>query len=123
VSIDLSSQRVEIEQVFKAIEDLAKQVDPTLSKTVASEATKAIKSLGYLEQKMLRAEKNNQDVGIGKLSKIKQRLFPGNNGLQERYDNFIGFYLRYGASWIDALINHADPLDKSFKVLVEQPNQ
>ncbi len=118
--IDLSGEKKAIEDIFNQIKDRASKIDPTLGKTTLSEASKAIKSLDYLQSKMLKAEKTKNEVGINKLKKAKQKLFPGNDGLQERYDNFIPFYLRYGSAWIDELITHCDPLNKSFKILTEE---
>ncbi len=118
--IDLSDEKKAIIDIFDRLKERAGKIDPTLAKTSLSEASKAIKSIDYLQSKMLKAEKNKNEVGINKLKKAKQKLFPGNDGLQERYDNFIPFYLRYGSEWIDEIIGHCDPLNKSFKVLVEK---
>lgn len=117
--IDLSEEKNAIEKIFNKLKEKASKIDPTLGKTTLSEASKAIKSLDYLQSKMLKAEKTKNEVGINKLKKAKQKLFPGNDGLQERYDNFMPFYLRYGSTWIDEIIDHCDPLNKSFKILTE----
>lgn len=120
VDIDLSAERKAVHNAFERIKTLAAQVDPTLKKTVLSEEAKSQKSLDYLENKILKAEKQKNEVGINKLRKIKQKFFPGNDSLQERHDNFIPFYLRYGQAWIDTLIDELDPLDKDFKILIEE---
>lgn len=117
--IDLTDEKKAIEDIFNQIKERASKIDPTLGKTALSEASKAIKSLDYLQSKMLKAEKTKNEVGINKLRKAKHKLFPGNDGLQERYDNFMPFYLRYGQAWIDEVIEHCDPLNKSFKILTE----
>ena len=117
--IDLTEEKKAIEKTFNEIKERASKIDPTLGKTTLSEASKALKSLDYLQSKMLKAEKTKNEVGINKLKKAKQKLFPGNDGLQERYDNFIPFYLRYGSLWIDEIIEHCDPLNKGFKILTE----
>lgn len=120
VDIDLTQEKKSLHEVFSKVKDLAIKIDPTLEKTVLSESAKAIKSLHYLESKLLKAEKNKNEVGINKLTRIKQKLFPGNDGLQERTDNFIPYYLKYGQDWIKELIEHQDPLNKNFKILVEE---
>ena len=120
VDIDLAKEKMSIHDVFEEVKALAAKIDPTLQKTVISEEVKAKKSLDYLESKLLKAEKNKNEVGVNKLSKMKHKFFPGNDGLQERHDNFIQFYLRYGQSWIDELLSHLDPLNKNFKILIEE---
>ena len=117
--IDLSDEKKAIEEIFNQLKERASKIDPTLGKTALSEASKAIKSLDYLQSKMLKAEKTKNEVGINKLRKAKHKLFPGNDGLQERYDNFMPFYLRYGQDWIDEIIEHCDPMNKNFKILTE----
>jgi len=57
---------------------------------------------------------------LNRIRKSKQKLFPGNNSLQERYDNFIPFYLKYGQDWIDKIVSYADPMNKDMKVLIEE---
>lgn len=119
VQIDLSSEREELLATFAKIEAMAGQIDQTLVKTVSSESAKLGKSFAYLENKMLKAVKQKNEVGINRLVKIKRKLFPGNDGLQERYDNFIAYYLKYGDGWINDLLKHLDPMNKNFKILIE----
>ncbi len=119
VDLNLHSEKQLIQSVFETIRDLADKVDPTLSKTVLSEAAKADKSISYLENKLLKAEKNKNEVAINKLKNLKSRYFPGNDGLQERHDNFIPYFLKHGPSWFDELLKHLDPLNRNFKVLLE----
>ena len=120
VKIDLGKEREQLTQLYNGVRDLASKIDPTLEKTAMSELSKSIKSLGYLESKMLKAEKQKNDIGINKLTRFKQKLFPGGNGLQERHDNFIPFYIKYGRSWVDEIIKHCDPLNPHFKILIEE---
>lgn len=119
VPISLADLNQDIEKTFQAIAERAKSVDPTLSRTALSEGAKAMKSIEYLENKLLKAEKKKKEITLNKITKIKHKLFP-EYGLQERYDNFIPHYLRYGASWIDELIGVLDPLNKHFKILIEK---
>jgi len=117
--IDFTEQRAALKATFESLAATAKQIDPTLERTALSEESKAQKSIDMLENKLLKAEKQKNEVALNKLKKIKNKFFPGNDGLQERYDNFIPFYLKHGEDWIAELILQLDPLDKSFKILVE----
>jgi uncharacterized protein YllA (UPF0747 family) len=118
--IHLDAIKKKISAAFHEVAVLSDKVDPTLSKSVLAEESKAIKSLEYIENKLLKAEKRKSETEINKISKIKQKLFPNNDSLQERYDNFIPYYLKYGQEWITNLITHLDPMDKSFKILIEE---
>lgn len=119
VDLDLKKHKEEISAVFSDLEEKAQNIDPTLGPTVAAERSKTIKSLDYLESKLMRSVKQKHEQRINKLLKLKQKFFPGNDGLQERYDNFIAFYLRYGPNWIKSVLEHLDPMNRSFKILIE----
>ena len=67
----------------------------------------------------MRAEKQKHENALNQIRKLKEKLFPG-NGLQERYDNFLAFYVRYGRSFFDDLIEVLDPLADGFVVVEEE---
>ncbi len=117
---NLDHMKSSIRQIFDGIKVQAEEQDKTLGKLVLAEASKSLKSIDMIEHKMLKAAKQRNEVNNRRLLKLKQRLFPSNNGLQERYNNFIPYYLKYGSAWLDQLIKQLDPLDKSFKILIEE---
>ena len=53
---------------------------------------------------------------IKQIKKVSNILFP-NNQLQERHENFISMYLKYGDNFIKNLISILDPLDSNFVIL------
>ncbi len=55
---------------------------------------------------------------LEKVRKIYDTVYPEGQ-LQERYANFIPYYLQYGDAWIDTLIEQADPLHNTIKVVRE----
>lgn len=120
VEIDFREQREQLQAVFGNLAQTAKMVDATLERTVMSEESKMQKSIDMIENKLLKAEKQKNEVGLNKLKKIKSKFFPGNDGLQERNDNMIPYYLKYGSAFIDFLVENLDPLNKNFKVFVER---
>ena len=65
---------------------------------------------------MLKNEKKNHQQSLLQISQLKTKLFP-NNGLQERYDNFIPFYLKHGENFIEILLKELKPLDVKFVIL------
>jgi len=118
--INLQEEKKALNELYVKISEKLADIDPTLKKTALGEASKGVKSLDYLESKMLKAEKSKHEIQLNRVRKAKQKLFPGNNSLQERYDNFIPYYLKYGKTWISHIISIADPMDKSMKVLLEE---
>ena len=68
---------------------------------------------------MLKAEKQRQETSVNQIKKLKEKLFPG-NGLQERHDNFIPFYIKQGTDFIATLKKELDPLQLQFTVLKEK---
>ena len=116
IDVDLSRERVDITALFDRLALRVKEVDPTLEATVQGGAQKTLKSIEAVEQKLVRAAKQEQEVSLQRLDKVYSALFPG-GGLQERRDNFAPFFLQQGPSFFDALLNALDPLDKEFSVL------
>ena len=65
---------------------------------------------------MLRAEKRKMEVQLDRLSRLKDALFP-NGGLQERVDNFSEYYMDYGESMFDAIVEGIRPFGGEFLVI------
>ena len=90
--------------------------------SIDSEKIKQIKSLQKLEKKLLKSEKQKHENSISQITKIKKKLFP-NSSLQERFNNFIPFYLNYGEKFIETLKEELNPLDTNFLILSPQKNK
>ena len=117
--LSFSAQKKAVAGAFEEMAALTKAVDPTLVKTVKSELAKTLNSVGQLEKRVLRAEKAKYDTAINQLRSVKDKLFP-NNGLQERTDNFLAFYVRYGDAFIETLLAHFDPLEPTVVVVEDK---
>ncbi|MFT4535296.1 MAG: bacillithiol biosynthesis cysteine-adding enzyme BshC [Saprospiraceae bacterium] len=116
VEIELDDQKTTIQKAYEEIANKSKQVDPGLAKSVLAEMTKQLKNIDQMESRMKRAIKSQQEVQVNKIGKMKDKLFP-NNGLQERFDNFMPHYMDIGESFFDDLIEHLDPMDQRFIVM------
>ena len=113
-SISLEKELETTNRVFDTI--LERIVDKNLQSTIKAERQKQLKSLQKLEKKLLKSEKRQHKVALEKISKLKKNLFP-NNSLQERFDNFIPFYLKYGENFIEILLSELNPLAANFVIL------
>ncbi len=118
VEIELTQEKNQVEQIFQQVADKAKTIDPSLYKKVLAEGAKAVNSIGQLEGRLRKAEKQNNETAVNQIRKLKDKLFPA-NGLQERKDNYLEFYVKYGDTFIDTLMNELNPLEKSFVVIEE----
>jgi uncharacterized protein YllA (UPF0747 family) len=116
--LDLSLERDIAATLFEKLHERATKIDPTLSGAVKADEAKFLKVLSNMENKLIKAEKRKNEVAINRISKLKGKLFPSSDKLQERYENFIPFYLNYGQSFIDQMIECLDPMDKNFKVIL-----
>lgn len=116
--LSLGEEKGRLNQIFQGIAKKVAAVDQTLVKTVKAEAAKQLNSLQDLESRLLKAEKQRHEIEINQIRGLKDKLFP-NNGLQERTDNFLNFYLRYGKSFFDILLEELNPLCEGFVVVVD----
>lgn len=114
--LSLDAYKVDLDAVFERLMRKVTHIDPGLEKSVLAQQTNTHKALGKLEQRLIRAEKHKNESSIQQIEKIKSTLFP-NRGLQERHDNFLGFYLRYGDAFVTTLLDYLDPLKKQFWVV------
>jgi uncharacterized protein YllA (UPF0747 family) len=67
---------------------------------------------------MLRAEKKKFEAQQRQLEKLKGQLFPHDN-LQERIENFMPFYAKWGKDLLKILYNNMKALEQEFAVLEE----
>ena len=109
-----------IGQLLQQLKHKAIAVDPTLKSAAEAALTKMKHQAEALEKKMYRAEKRKMQVLLTKLNRLKSILFPG-NGLQERVENVSEYYLQYGISFLDILMDGIKPAGNQF--LVVEHNQ
>jgi bacillithiol biosynthesis cysteine-adding enzyme BshC len=115
-ALDLQAEIQELASLFERVREKAVPVDPTLEKAVMAESVKQIKVLEQLESRLMRAEKQKHETSVNQIRALREKLFPG-NGLQERQDNFLNFYQKYGETFFHVLKNHLHPLENGFLVI------
>jgi uncharacterized protein YllA (UPF0747 family) len=98
--VHLTSELRDTNAFYDHLKTLAGNIDGTLQNHVEALKTKSLKPLHELEKKMLRAEKRKFSEQEHQLQQIKSALFPNSN-LQERIDNFMPYYAKYGPAFID----------------------
>jgi bacillithiol biosynthesis cysteine-adding enzyme BshC len=105
-------------QFYDQLKRQTQPIDETLVKHIEALKTKTIHRLQELEKKMLRAEKRKFSDQQRQVQALKEKLFP-NNGLQERVDNFLPYYAKWGKDFINKLYNNSLALEQEFVILEE----
>lgn len=120
VQVDLNKEFNDFETLYHHLNSVVAKIDPTLQQHVEALKTRNAKQLQSLQKKMLRAEKRKFSVQQRQISSVKQAIFPGGN-LQERTDNFMPFYAKYGTDFIECIYKNTQGLGKEF-IIVELKN-
>lgn len=118
-SLVLKDEYALVEKLFDDLVRKAREIDVTLEASVAAERTRAVKSIGKLEHKFLRAEKKKFGWQTEQIRNLKARLFPANS-LQERKENFMPWYVHQGPAFFDVLLEHIDPLSDQLGIIYQQ---
>ncbi|MBK5270280.1 MAG: bacillithiol biosynthesis cysteine-adding enzyme BshC [Bacteroidia bacterium] len=117
--LQLNGTFSQTESIYDLIKKQASAIDITLAKHVDSLKIQTLHRLQELEKKMLRAEKRKFTDQQRQIHTIKEKLFPG-NGLQERHDNFMPYYAKWGREFIKQLYQHSLNLEQEFVTLIEK---
>jgi bacillithiol biosynthesis cysteine-adding enzyme BshC len=114
-SFSLTKEIESVKNLFTMVTARAAKIDPTLLKHTEAQASRSIKSLETIQQKMLRAEKRKHSDRLRQIEVVKDYLFP-NGSPQERIDNFLNFY-QQDPKFIQKLVQSFDPFDFQFNVI------
>lgn len=104
---------------YEHIKKLSVGIDYTLFQHVDAIKTRAEKNLKDLEKKLVKAEKRKYQDQQAQISRIKSNLFPNNN-LQERVENILPYYSKYGNALIKMLYQHSPTLQPQFTIVTEK---
>jgi bacillithiol biosynthesis cysteine-adding enzyme BshC len=119
VKLSLEKEKQAIHQFYTKLKATAGAVDLTLQPHTEALQKQALNKIEALEKKMLKAEKKKFEAQQRQLHKLKTQLFP-NDGLQERIENLMPFYAKWGRGFIDALYKNSLALEQEFVTLEEK---
>jgi len=114
--VDISPELKQVESVFDSL--VSKTTEKGIQSSILAEKQKQINVLKKIEQKLNKAEKQKHSISLNQISQVKSNLFP-NNSLQERHDNIIPFYLKYGSEFIGQLKNNLNPIEQGFSIFIQ----
>jgi uncharacterized protein YllA (UPF0747 family) len=114
----LSLEKQQLSDVYDEIKKIVQQIDITLAPHSGALKIKAINNLNALEKKMLKAEKRKFEAQQRQIKKMKSLLFPSGE-LQERVENFMPYYAKFGKDFIKLLYDNSLTFQQRFCILSE----
>ena len=101
------------------LRDRSQEYPPQLRSMLVKQATQHIKDLEKLEKSLNRELKQMHEKNLERLGKLYDMVY-SDGVFQERYDNFIMYYLLNGQEFFKVLTDNLDPLRKAVTVVVEE---
>ena len=117
--LTLEKEKQQLITLYAQMKTIAGNVDITLKKHTETLQAKALKKIGGLEKKIFKAEKKKFEAQQRQLHKVKLRLFP-NGSLQERVDNVLPYYAKWGNDFIKSIYACSLTLEQQFTILIEE---
>ena len=117
--LTLEKEKQQLELIYGGMKTSVNDIDATLVKHVEALQAKLLKTLDKLEVKLLRAEKRRFEAQQQQVKKIRTNLFP-NNSLQERVENFIPFYAKWGKQFLDVIYDNSLIFEQQFCIIKEE---
>ena len=99
--------RSQIDELSRAKRDEVGEVDPSLKGSVGKAKAAYFSELDKLKGKVYRSVKEQENVQLDRIKKIKTNLFPNGN-LQEREVAFIYYMNKYGTDLWDRVIDELE---------------
>ena len=118
-ALKLEAELEAVKDFYGQLKIKAGQIDTTLEQHIEALRAKATRPLYELEKKMLRAEKRKYKDQLHQIHTVKAALFPLNS-LQERIENFMPYYAKWGNHFIDMLYTNSLTLEQEFFMLNEE---
>jgi uncharacterized protein YllA (UPF0747 family) len=116
--IKLNGNFTDAEKLYDSLKKQVVAIDSTLGQHVEALKTQSIYRLQELEKKMLRAEKRKFTDEQRQIHTVKENLFPINS-LQERIENVMYYYSKWGTDFIQKVYQHSLGLEEEFVILLE----
>lgn len=115
--IDLSGELTKLDVLESEIQTKAETIDPSLIARIGAQFAKFKKDMAGVEKRLKKTEKQSHDKNLKRIHRIVDKLFP-DNGLQERSENFMSWYILYGEGFFRQILEAADPFDARMKTLI-----
>jgi len=114
----IADEKLALIKIYSQVRDTATAADASLHKHVWALQQLAVNRLQQLENKMLRAARRQLGAEQNKISVIKNNLYP-EGVLQERIENMLWYYAKYGPAFFEELYTHSQGLKQQYCILTE----
>ncbi|HLG03515.1 MAG TPA: bacillithiol biosynthesis cysteine-adding enzyme BshC [Bacteroidia bacterium] len=114
--LNLAPEVEKLKESFRVVISKAEAADASLRALAEADLKRMLNAIDTLRAKMLRAEKQKLESSVTRIRKIHEKFFP-EGMLQERFENFIPFYLENGETWLQALEKEFDFPVKGMMIL------
>jgi len=117
--LSLTGEKAAIEDLYTKLSLRAGEIDQSLTNHILNLKVKQLKGLENVEKKFISAEKRNHDTTRRHFTQLIDKLFPG-GGLQERTENFMLLYAKWGSRFFDIIYDASPTLPPSFCIITEK---
>jgi len=114
--LSLEKEREELKKYYDDLSETTAKVDKSLLQHIAALEKKALNKLDAFEKKLVRAEKRKYAEEQKLIQDLKLALFPNNN-LQERVENFMPFYAKWGRKFLDCIYQNSPTFEQQFVII------
>ena len=111
------TEKTKIVAEYDVISSKIGVLDKSLMSTVQAEKQKILNSIAMLEAKTFKSFKKKSEDDLIQIQKAKSKFFP-NEVLQERFDNFMMYYLVFGKAYTGMLIDEMNAFDNAITLFV-----
>jgi bacillithiol biosynthesis cysteine-adding enzyme BshC len=116
--LQIEEEQEMLKNIIESLKTKAEKLDLSLVGWVGAEGTKMEKSLEQILGRLVKTKKGQVEIQLQQLEKIVASFTP-ENSLQERIDNFLPYYIKYGSKFIEILIEQLNPMEKEFTIVEE----
>lgn len=116
--LDMSDAESLLMKTKSAVLEKVHQVDTSLNSMVEAEFSKMISALEKIESKLVKSQKQKDEVIRRRIEKLQDKLFPEGK-FQERYENFLPYFLQDENFIVKVIQRLSEGQNPSVKLLIQ----
>lgn len=110
VEIQLNAELEQLREIKSQLLLKAESVNKGMGGMIEAEFSKMEKSIERIESKLIKAEKGKHEQKANKIKRLQHKIYPG-GGFQERYENFIPYFLNDN-SFVSKIVDNLKAADE-----------
>ncbi len=117
LELELHEERARLDELKKDLLVKANEVGQGIEGMIEAEFSKMEKSLEKIESKLIKAEKSKHEQKANKIGKLQAKIYP-NKGFQERFENFLPYFLE-DKGFVKKILDNLKAVDKPTITILE----